>query len=633
LSKPASQKNRGPSGHLIVFEPSGISCRAAQGTTLRDIAIAQKIDLRAECAGKGQCGQCVVRVRPAGHLTPPTENELRVLGAEKLSTGFRLACQAGVKGRLTVWSAAPQARDIATAGKQRLGETFKTEPMVSRLFLSGRTASGSDDDTPPDFAEVLVLNAAEAYGYKLRFDDPEALRMLGRCQSSAYDLTLVNHRLKGVTAVWKGRSPRSLGIAMDIGTSTLAVYLCDFATGAVAAAGAAPNPQRRFGEDVISRIAFAVEKDSGLADLHGLVVAEINGLISMCLNDAKAAHQDIDELSVAGNPTMQQIFMNVHPRGLGTAPYLPVSRASKNLRAMDLGLNLDSAANAYVLPVMSGFVGGDTMGVVLSERPHESEAVSLIVDIGTNGELVLGNRHGLWATSCATGPAFEGGHISCGMPAAAGAVHRVKIDPQSGRTACEVLGREQNTTAQGICGSGIVDAAAEMLRAGLLLPSGRLKEGMPGVVADENGIGRKFVLIPSPAGSKNREIAFTLKDIRQIQLAKAALFAGIQLLMSRAGITRFDRLILTGAFGARFNWKNAVRIGMLPPIAAQVEVKVVENAAGRGAVMALLDGGLRSRADELARKVKVLNLAEDPDFTAVFTSATLFPDTARQSEQ
>jgi len=626
LTEPFSKKKSRPTGHPVRFEPSGISCRAAEGASIRDIALAQKIDLRAECAGKGQCGQCLVKARPADHLTPPTENELRALSAGQLRAGCRLACQAKIKGGLTVSLVAPQVNSGEVFGKSRPEDTFHADPMVRRLFLSGKIASANDKAPAFDFVRTVCRKADEAYGLDLRFDDPESVRMLGRNQAAAYSLTVVDHQRKGVTAVWKGRHPRSLGIAIDIGTSTLAVYLCNLVTGTVVASGSSPNPQRRYGEDVISRIGYAVEKDSGLADLRQVLIDEINRLIAVCLSDAGAAPQDIDELSAAGNPTMQQIFTGVHPRGLGFAPYLPVSRAAHYLRAKDLGLNLDSAASAYVLPVISGFLGGDTLGAILSERPHESEAVSLIVDIGTNGELVLGSRAGLWATSCATGPAFEGGHISCGMPAAAGAVHKVRIDPPDYCATCEVLGREKNAAPRGICGSGVIDAAAEMLAAGLLLPSGRFKEGMPGVITDENGIGRKFILSPSPAASGHREIAVTLQDIRQIQLAKAALSAGIKLLMNRAGIARFDRLVLTGAFGARFNWKNAVRIGMLPPLPPQAEVKVVENAAGRGAIMALLDGRLRSRADEIARKVKVLNLAEDPDFTATFTAATLFPE-------
>jgi len=318
----------------------------------------------------------------------------------------------------------------------------------------------------------------------------------------------------------------------------------------------------------------------------------------------------------------------VHPHGLGYSPYLPVSCEPQNIQAEDTGLDLNPATNVFVFPIISGFVGGDTMGVILSERPHEREEVSLIVDIGTNGEVVLGNRNGLWATSCATGPALEGAHIACGMRAATGAIHRIRIDPRTYTADCDVLGNNGMERARGLCGSGIIDAVAGMRRAGLLLSSGRIQEGLPGVLTDEKQIGRKFVLVPAGNSANGQEIAITLGDVRQIQLAKAALFVGIKLLMQTAGLDRFDRLVLTGAFGARFDWKNAVSIGMLPEIDARTKVKIVSNAAGRGAVMALLDRRQREKAVLQAKKVRFIELAEDPNFVMEFPTATLFPDTA-----
>jgi len=331
-------------------------------------------------------------------------------------------------------------------------------------------------------------------------------------------------------------------------------------------------------------------------------------------------------VTVVGNTTMQQIFSGLHPKGLGVAPYLPVSCEPRDARADDLGLTLNPATSVHIFPVVSGFVGGDTMGAVLSERPYETDEMTLIVDIGTNGEVVLGNRHGLWATSCATGPALEGAHIQCGMRAVPGAIAGVTIEAAGFQVACKVVGNGGSSPVRGICGSGVIDAVAEMLKTGLLRVSGRFCEDLPGVVKDEGGIGRKFILIPGDAASGQREIAITLADIRQIQLAKAALTVGIKLLMRTAGVECIDRLVLTGAFGARFNWKNAVAIGMLPEAAAKGIVQSVENAAGRGAVMALLDGRLRKQTADLARKIRFLELAEHSDFAMEFAANTLFPD-------
>jgi uncharacterized 2Fe-2S/4Fe-4S cluster protein (DUF4445 family) len=334
---------------------------------------------------------------------------------------------------------------------------------------------------------------------------------------------------------------------------------------------------------------------------------------------------DVDEVTMVGNTTMEQILLRIHPHGLGRSPYLPVSCRPWNLRASEIGLNLNPGTNVSVFPVISGFVGGDTLGVILSERPFEKEETSLIIDIGTNGEIVLGNRNGLWATSCATGPALEGAHITCGMRATTGAIHQVMIDPETYKVKYKTLGDGETGSPLGICGSGIIDAVAGMLRSGLLLSNGRIKEGLPGVVSDEKNIGRKFVLVSAKDSASGEEIVVTLSDIRQIQLAKAALFLGIKLLMRHAGLDHFDRLVLTGAFGARFNWKNAMDIGMLPEISDHMEVTVVSNAAGLGAVKALFDGKLRKEAWKVAETVKFMELAEDPDFSEEFPDATMFP--------
>jgi uncharacterized 2Fe-2S/4Fe-4S cluster protein (DUF4445 family) len=417
----------------------------------------------------------------------------------------------------------------------------------------------------------------------------------------------------------------SLGIAVDLGTTTVAAYLCDLRKGNLLSAASTTNPQNRYGEDVMSRIAFVKEHQSGTATLNDLIVAAVNRLIRRCLEVVAAQNSDIDEVTVVGNSTMQHIFAGLSPHTLGYAPYLPISCIIEDMRAADLGLELNPGTNVHFLPMISGFVGADTVGAILFERPHERDETTLIVDIGTNGELVLGNQHSLWASSCATGPAFEGAHISCGMRASAGAINEVAIDPLSHAVTYHVLGDSKSVRPRGICGSGTVDATAAMRRVGLLLPNGRLKESMPGVLSDENGIGREFLLVPPEDSANNQQISLSLEDIRQIQLAKAALSVGITLLMRRAGVERIDKLALTGAFGARFDWRNAVTIGMLPREAVAGQVSIVENAAGAGAVMALLDKKYRVVAQELSRRVRPVDLAIEPDFAKEFPLAMTFP--------
>jgi uncharacterized 2Fe-2S/4Fe-4S cluster protein (DUF4445 family) len=455
--------------------------------------------------------------------------------------------------------------------------------------------------------------------------DMAALRQLSRYRQSLKDFTVVVHDASGLQRILDGKQTDSLGFAVDLGTTSIAGYLCDLQTGNLLAAEACVNPQRRFGEDVISRISRINEHDDHLAQFQRLAVDGINLLMSRCLERIGASPASVDEVAVCGNTTMQQVFAGLHPYGLGVFPYFPLTLAPPAISAGDIGLGTDPAVPVLLMPVVSGFVGGDTMAAILAERPHERDEITLIVDIGTNGEVVLGNRERLWVTSCATGPALEGAQISCGMRAVAGAIHRVRHQAGSDQVAYDVLGDQEGHGPMGICGSGIIDAIAALRRIGVIRPNGRLDEAKAGVISDTNGVGRNYTLVDSDRSATGSDIAVTLKDIRQIQLAKGALFTGIEFLMRRAGINRIDRTILTGAFGARFNWKNALAIGMLPPVVADGKVTPKDNLAGVGVVMALLDKKIRSEARDLCRRIRYLELAADPDFAMAFARATAFP--------
>jgi uncharacterized 2Fe-2S/4Fe-4S cluster protein (DUF4445 family) len=462
-------------------------------------------------------------------------------------------------------------------------------------------------------------------GREVFFRDTHALRQLSHPDVCRREITVVHHAQRGVTGVLLGNKPRSLGVAVDMGTTTLAAYLCDLQSGRVLASAASVNPQRRFGEDVISRIAYANERESGLALLQSLLIEAINYLIERCVGEVGASMEDIDELIAVGNTTMERTFIAFHPHSLGIAPYMPVIRPSVDFKAIELGLSLNPGTNVHLFPVISGFVGGDTLAAIVAEKPHEKDEVCLIIDIGTNGEVVLGNRNGLWATSCATGPAFEGANISCGMRAVSGAICKVDIDPDALQVDYEVLGESAVVRPIGVCGSGVIDALASLRKAGMIAGSGSFEKDRPGVVYDAQGIGRGFVLVPAERSGTERDITLTLKDVREIQLAKSALSVGIEFLMRSAGVARVDRTVLTGAFGAKFDWRKAAAIGMLPQAALTGEVVSVENLAGVGAVMALLDKERRVEAVELSGQVKFLELALDPDFAKRFAESTAFP--------
>ena len=370
---------------------------------------------------------------------------------------------------------------------------------------------------------------------------------------------------------------------------------------------------------------MADEREDGLELLNRVVIDGINYLMKRCLEQVGASPEDIDEVTLVGNTTMERIFIGFHPHGLGVSPYLPVLSSPSNWRAAEIGLELNPGTNVYLFPVVSGFVGGDTIGAIIADAPFLREEICLIVDIGTNGEVVLGNRDGLWATSCATGPALEGAQISCGMRAVSGAIHQVDVDRSTGRPVCSVLGDGDTILPLGICGSGLIDAIAVMRKIGVLLENGRLKEGMDGVLCDEKGIGREYVLVPAEKSGTGKNISIFLTDVRQFQLAKSALYVEIELLMKHSEVKDVERTVLSGAFGTKFNWKNAVDIGMLPREAVKGEVLSLDNLAGVGAIMALLDKKQRDEAARLASTTRFIELAMDPEFNTRFPEATVFP--------
>ena len=608
----------------ITFEPAGIAVEAEQGTDLLSAAANRNIPIRSDCGGKGLCGKCRVMVEPADNLSPPAETELAVLTADQVASGYRLACQATLRGPVRVIIPAQMADSREARGKSGITGRYGVEPSLSRILLPEAAFSVREQGVAQSISGWLAERARAVTRQETLFQNPHAIRQLSRIPDPTGELTLVDHADSGITAVISGRRPAGFGVAVDIGTTTLAAYLCDLTTGEVLTAEAAVNPQRRYGEDVISRIAFADENPAGLETMNRLVVEAVDGLIGECLKKSGYDREDVDEIAVVGNTTMEQIFGGFHPHGLGVTPYMPAARRFPALCAADLGLKLNPGAPVHLFPVISGFVGGDTLGAILADALYERAEITLIVDIGTNGEVVLGNRDQIWATSCATGPALEGAQIACGMRAVSGAIHKVHENPKGEAFRYEVLG-QNGTPPVGICGSGIIDAMAVLRRNGVIRPNGRLNESHPGVVSDEKGIGRKFILAPAAETGSGSDIAVTLQDVRQIQLAKSALALGIRFLMRQAGVASVERTILTGAFGARFDWRKAVDIGMLPQEVASGQVLPMDNLAGVGAVQALLNRTRRAEAGTVSRQVRFIELAEAPDFAVKFAEWTAFP--------
>ncbi|MFC1493653.1 ASKHA domain-containing protein [Thermodesulfobacteriota bacterium] len=419
---------------------------------------------------------------------------------------------------------------------------------------------------------------------------------------------------------------RCLGLAVDLGTTTIAGYLCDLHKGNIVSSSATINPQRRYGDDVISRINMTGDGNDSLKKLQGLALDAISYLADTCLREVKGSRKDLYGITVAGNTTMEHILAGLDVSGLGRTPFRPATYSEINLLATDLGLDFMPETKFVILPIIAAFVGGDTLACVLADKPYTRDDITLIVDLGTNGELVLGNKNGMWTTSCATGPALEGAQLSCGMRATLGAISACSIDPDSYGFTYTTIGDNSSQPPLGFCGSGILDLVATMIRAGMVKSGGNFNKDIPGYTPDKKGGIAKMVLIPQEKNPAHVEIFASQHDIRQVQLAKAAVVTGVRFLMEKAGVKKIDRTILTGAFGNAFDWKSAVTIGMLPELELLGEVSSRDNLAGEGAVMALLDKETRKEAEKIKSKTQYMNLAEQPDFMERFVDNTGFSE-------
>lgn len=417
------------------------------------------------------------------------------------------------------------------------------------------------------------------------------------------------------------------GLAVDLGTTTIAVYLCDLIGGKIAGSISVSNPQSMFGDDVISRIGFAAENPEHVTRLQKMAVKSIEwGVTAVC----RSTHIDpahIDSAVVSGNSTMIHLFAGVNPSSIGFSPHVPFFIEDKTFQAGSVGFGFNPSADIFTLPLISGFLGSDILAAALATDLDKAEEGTVLMDIGTNGEVMLRSQNGLSAASCATGPAFEGAAIRHGMHAVSGAIDAVKIDRLSGRVACSVIHHNPEAVCRpsGICGSGIVSAVAELYRAGLVSGDGRLNRhsGSPLIRYDKTGL-LEFELVPAGQSQTGQPITLTQKDIRAIQLAKGAMLAGMRMLCAEAGLPGPKRLFVAGAFGSFIDKKAALTIGMFPDLEEE-RITLVGNGAGAGAVLVLFNPALRDKARQAARTVKVLDLASRPEFQKVFLSSLSFP--------
>ena len=624
----------------IVFQPSGRRGEIEAGKSVLEAARTLGVGIEAACGGARVCGKCRVIVETgrfeklnltsaADHVSPVGDVEKKFLTAEELSRGYRLACNAFLSGDLvvTVPEESRSAKQvILEKGRER---KIELRPAVKNITVTLAPATLSD--FRDDARRLLDALEKETELHGLTVDFPVLRNLPEILRKNDWQVTATIWQDKEVIRVTPGERKTSLGVAIDIGTTTLAAFLCDLTTGEVLAKASRMNPQIGYGEDVLARISYAASEPDGRKKLQDAIIEAINALTADMAGKAGFAAEDVDEMVLVYNTAMHHLALGLDPRYVGRAPFAPAAREPLDVKARDLGININPAGNIHSLPVEAGFVGADNVAVLLAEEPYNSDTVKLIIDIGTNGEIDLGNKKRLLSTSCATGPALEGAQIAFGMRAAPGAIERVKIDPVTYEPRYKVIGQDewyptvQQVGAQGICGSGVIDAIAAMHRAGVISKAGRIdaKLNTPRVRRGESGK-LEYVLAWAKETAIGKDIVITQADIRAVQLAKAALYVGAQYLMERYGVDHVDEVILAGAFGSYIDKESAMAIGMFPDCDLS-RVHAVGNAAGDGARIALLNVEKRREAATVARQVEFIETAAEPDFQKKFMDAIAIP--------
>jgi len=596
----------------VTVQPLGRRVEVGNGTAaLAAIRVAGP-ELITVCGGRGLCGTCKV-IAPGHGFTPPTEQERELLTPAELSAGIRLACQATVVA--DAWVDVPPESLTAPQRLQFEGRGASVpalDPAVVAVDVQVRPPGLDDlrsDATRLEDAVALAGRPATRTGLAVLSAAPVTLR----AQHWAARAAVHSYRTgecEIIALLPEGMAP--LGAAIDVGTTKLAAYLVNLETGETVATGAVVNPQVTAGEDVMSRIAYADANLSGAGDLHARLLDGINGL----LGDLRAqigapAWQVVDAVAV-GNTAMHHLLVGLPLRQLGRAPYVPAVTEALELRGADIGLELAPGALLYLPPNIAGFVGADHTAVLLAAGAAESARNVLFLDIGTNTEISVACGGQLWACSCASGPAFEGAHIRDGMRAAQGAIERVNY--LDGTFGVHTIGGGAPT---GICGSGILDAVAAALEAGIVSKRGRLARAHPLVIrsADEPAC----VLVPAALTAHGRDIVLTRADVGEIQLAKAAIRAGIELMLTTAGIEAdaLDEVVVAGAFGTYLDVTSAVAVGMLPKLPKE-RYRQVGNAAGLGARQLLASRQRREMADDIARRIRYVELTTHPEFADTF---------------
>jgi uncharacterized 2Fe-2S/4Fe-4S cluster protein (DUF4445 family) len=649
---------------LVIFQPSGRQGRVAEGTTLLDAARQLGVDVDSICGGRQTCGKCKVIVESGhfakysitsaeDHVTPMGEDEAgyferRAPNIKLANANIRLSCATCITGDVLVTVPPESTLRKQVVRKGASDKPIEIDPILRQVFVEveANALGGRKGDW-----ERLQEALQREWGFTNLSIDLMALRQLmPAIKAGKQQVTAVVWNAREVIDVRPGFHDAMFGLAVDVGSTTIAAHLCDLHTGAVLATASTVNPQITYGEDLMSRVSYAMMHDDGLQKMHDAVIGALNKLTTEVVMSAGIEANDIYEMVLVGNTVMHHILLGLDPTDLGAAPFTLATHAPVDVKARDLSLHIQPAGNVHMLALEAGHVGADNVGVLIAEAPDQQDEMMLVIDVGTNAEILLGNREGVWSCSSPTGPAFEGAQIAHGQRAAPGAIERVRIDRNTGLPRFKVIGSDlwsdeqpaKEIKATGICGSGIIEVVAELFMAGLLRADGAFDEKWR--VAREvgrdtlqstrhtshsplrfNGRKGEYVLATADQTFNGKEIVVTQDDVRNIQLAKAALYAGCKLLMRRRGIDRVDKIVLAGAFGSYIDPLHAMVLGLYPDCDL-AKVSAVGNAAGDGARIALLNKHRREASAQAARDVHYIETAIDPHFQEEFVNAMHMPN-------
>jgi len=663
---------------MVIFQPSGRRGEVPKGVTLIEASRLLGVDIESLCGEKKVCGKCIVRIEE-GHfqkynvvssmknVSEWQEEENKYINEEAKAKGLRLGCVTTVEGDLLVF-----VPEESRAGKQVVSKKARDihidhDPAVKIYYVE--VEPPTFEEPTGDF-ERICRELEKKYGLKDLRIDIFALRQLpDALRDGKWTCTVSVWNDKEIIRVRPGKIEHVYGLAIDVGTTTVAGYFCDLTSMEVVDTVTLMNPQCKYGEDVMARITFHMTTEDGLERMSDDIIEGLNWLIDQAIQGTyppkkkkkgengkvvkdedgqpvmveapeegktylRLTRDDVEDITLGGNTAMHHILLKLNPEHVGLAPFPPVIHHSLDIKARDLGINVNASSYLFVLPNEAGFVGADNVGVLIAEEPYKSEEIQLIIDIGTNGELVFGSKEKMISSSCATGPALEGAQLAFGMRAAPGAIERIKIDPETHDVDYKVIGRDawlkysepKEMKAKGICGSGILDVLAELYAAGIITKSGAFSQELKSDRFRRNPDTNQpeFVLAWAEETSIEKDVVITQRDVRQIQLAKGALYAGCKLMMRRMNMDKMDKVKIAGAFGTHVDREKALIMGLFPDCEIE-KILSVGNAAGDGCRAALLNRKKRDEANWVSRNVEYVELTVEGDFQKEFMGAMQIP--------